>query len=190
MLYPVLKFDKPAGKEYGQQGSSLGTLFSVFLKFFRLPDISPLFSTLQNCLRISPWVLGVAVKRKAERTIVVQRRSYSNHRPAPPQYGQNGKPAPRLPKDTDRSTHCESNYLHALMNEGRELVFVLQQNERITGLLAWYDESCLKVAPSNGGPSLILPKRSIKYLYELRESEVTRRRAKDKEATNGTNSLV
>lgn len=56
------------------------------------------------------------------------------------------------------------------MQDGCELVFVLQQNETITGLLAWYDESCVKVTPTNGSPSLVIPKRSLKYLYELREA--------------------
>jgi hypothetical protein len=72
------------------------------------------------------------------------------------------------------------------MNEGCELVFVLQQNELITGCLAWYDEGCLKVLPNDGSPSLLIPKRSLKYLYELREVDSTKRLVNHKEVPLGT----
>jgi len=57
------------------------------------------------------------------------------------------------------------------MEEGCELVFMLQQDEMIIGRLAWYDEGCLKVIPTDGSPSLVILKRSLKYLYELRTAE-------------------
>ncbi len=77
-----------------------------------------------------------------------------------------------------------------MMHEGCELVFVLQQDEMITGLLAWYDEGCLKVIPTNGSPSLVIPKRSLKYLYELREAKSAPHSVQEMEGTNGTNSIV
>lgn len=107
-----------------------------------------------------------------ERKDAVNRRRYPDNRPAPKEYARNGRPQPRTTNET--STHCESTYLHSLMNEGCELVFVLQQGELLTGQLAWYDEGCIKVTPSDGSPSLLIPKRSLKYLYELREAEATR----------------
>ena len=57
------------------------------------------------------------------------------------------------------------------MEEGCELVFMLQQDEMIIGRLAWYDEGCLKVIRTDGSPSLVILKRSLKYLYELRPAE-------------------
>lgn len=114
----------------------------------------------------------------------MQRRSYSDRPVDSHRYERNGRQSIRSPRESDRSTHCESSYLYSLMQEGCELVFVLQQNETIIGLLAWYDESCVKVTPTNGAPSLVIPKRSLKYLYELREA------VQDNEVTNGTNSIV
>jgi hypothetical protein len=52
------------------------------------------------------------------------------------------------------------------MGAALELVVVLRQGDHITGRLAWYDTACLKLIPSDGSPSLIIPKASIKYLYE------------------------
>ena len=52
------------------------------------------------------------------------------------------------------------------MEAACDLVVVLRQGDRIAGRLAWYDQACLKIAPSDGSPGLLIPKRSIKYLYE------------------------
>lgn len=112
----------------------------------------------------------------------MQRRNYPDHPITAHRYKRN--PSTRPPRATGGSTHCESSYLYSLMQEGCEVVFVLQQNETITGLLAWYDEGCVKVTPTNGSPSLVIPKCSLKYLYELREA------FQDNEVTNGTNSIV
>lgn len=63
-------------------------------------------------------------------------------------------------------TGCESHYLSSLMERSLELVVVLRQGDQIAGRLAWYDQMCLKIAPSDGSPSLLIPKANIKYLYE------------------------
>ncbi len=73
-------------------------------------------------------------------------------------------PASRRPDDS--GTGCESRYLRSLVETARELVVVLRQGDCLTGQLAWYDHTCLKLTPSNGSPSLLIPKASIKYLYE------------------------
>jgi len=52
------------------------------------------------------------------------------------------------------------------METACELVVVLRQGDCIIGQLAWYDQTCLKLTPSDGSPSLLIPKGSIKYLYE------------------------
>lgn len=76
------------------------------------------------------------------------------------------------------------------MNEGCKLVFVLLQNERITGVLAWYDERCLKVTPTDGGPSLVIPKQSLKYIYELSEAVLPPDSEIENEEMHGTNPIV
>ena len=63
-------------------------------------------------------------------------------------------------------TGRESQYLNSLVETACELVIVLRQGDCLTGQLAWYDQTCVKLTPSDGSPSLLIPKTSIKYLYE------------------------
>jgi hypothetical protein len=64
-------------------------------------------------------------------------------------------------------TGYESSYFYSLMQSACELMVVLREGDQIVGRLAWYDQACLKITPSAGTPSLVIPKESIKYLYEL-----------------------
>lgn len=73
----------------------------------------------------------------------------------------------RSHEDYDARTGRESQYLYALAQDHCELVFVFRRGGEVTGRLAWYDKNCLKVSPSDGSPSLVIPKESLKYLYEL-----------------------
>jgi hypothetical protein len=57
-------------------------------------------------------------------------------------------------------------YFETLMQSAISLVIVLKQGDQIVGRLAWHDHACLKITPVNGSPSLLIPKTSIKYLYE------------------------
>lgn len=76
------------------------------------------------------------------------------------------------PVSTDRlETGCESDYLNSLIGAKLELMVVLRQGDHIAGQLVWYDLACLKLAPSDGSPSLLIPKGNIKYLYEVAVSE-------------------
>src|SRR5947207_8350986 len=88
-----------------------------------------------------------------------RRDSQPRHDASPP------APADRL------ETGCESDYLNSLIGANLELMVVLRQGEHIAGQLVWYDLACLKLAPSDGSPSLLIPKANIKYLYEVAASE-------------------
>jgi hypothetical protein len=57
-------------------------------------------------------------------------------------------------------------YFESLMADATSVVIVLQQGDQIIGRLAWYDQACLKVKPDDGSPGLLIPKASIKYIYE------------------------
>jgi hypothetical protein len=102
----------------------------------------------------------------------VNRRNYPGDREAPygrpPQIARrpsrDAKPPSRQPDNS--ATGCESAYLNALVERACELVVVLRQGDNIVGRLAWYDQTCLKLTPSDGSPSLVIPKGNIKYLYE------------------------
>jgi hypothetical protein len=102
----------------------------------------------------------------------VNRRNYLNTPARSRDY--TGRSNQRTRIDNAASTHCESAYLHSLAQAACELVFVLRQGDQITGYLNWYDESCLKVTPSDGSPHLLIPKGSLKYLYELSEVDSTK----------------
>lgn len=88
------------------------------------------------------------------------RRDSQPRREAPPQQ-------PQQPVSSDYlDTGLENQYLNSLIGSNHELTIVLRQGENIAGQLIWYDWSCLKLAPSDGSPSLLIPKANIKYLYE------------------------
>jgi sRNA-binding regulator protein Hfq len=89
--------------------------------------------------------------------------------PGPRRPPQNNRP-PR-PKEVDSSaTGSESSYLLSLMEKTTELMVVLKQGDQIEGRLVWYDQGCLKIAPSDGAPSLLILKHNIKYLYEVSQA--------------------
>jgi sRNA-binding regulator protein Hfq len=49
------------------------------------------------------------------------------------------------------------------------MVVVLNDGERLNGVIEWYDRSCIKLNRSAGYPNLLIYKACIKYLYK--ESE-------------------
>lgn len=73
---------------------------------------------------------------------------------------------PRRTQADSEATGRESEYLNFLVETSRALVVVLRQGSRIAGRLAWYDQSCVKITPGDGSPALLIPKESIKYIYE------------------------
>ena len=100
-----------------------------------------------------------------------QHKRPSMSRPQPRREPQMRQEAP-APASADRlDTGRESDYLNSLIGANLELMVVLRQGERIAGQLVWYDLACLKLAPSDGSPSLLIPKANIKYLYEVAASE-------------------
>ena len=99
------------------------------------------------------------------------KRSSSMSRPQPRRESSPPRYEAPAPASADRlDTGCESNYLNSLIGANLELMVVLKQGECIAGQLVWYDRACLKIAPSDGSPSLLIPKANIKYLYEATAS--------------------
>lgn len=96
------------------------------------------------------------------------KRPYGNRpqglRREPPRTNVEDPPQSAAPDDS--VTGCERKYFESLMVAATPLVIVLLQGDQIVGRLSWYDQGCLKVKPADGSPSLLIPKASIKYLYE------------------------
>ncbi len=66
-------------------------------------------------------------------------------------------------------TNAESYYYLKQMAAKTPMVVVLNDGEKINGWIEWYDKSCLKVN-REGGPNLLVPKASIKYMYKAAEA--------------------
>ncbi|HEY3203751.1 MAG TPA: hypothetical protein VGL03_08825 [Thermoanaerobaculia bacterium] len=66
-------------------------------------------------------------------------------------------------------TNAESYYYLKQMAAKTPMVVVLSDGEEIRGWIEWYDKACLKVN-REGGPNLLIPKRSIKYMFKEGEA--------------------
>lgn len=62
-------------------------------------------------------------------------------------------------------TNAEQYYYLKQMASKNPIVVKLVDGETITGVLEWYDKSCLKVNRESG-PNLLIPKNSILYLHK------------------------
>jgi sRNA-binding regulator protein Hfq len=106
--------------------------------------------------------------------------------PAPEisQGGRNGDPnaaslpqgmgSPRRKIAPPEQTNAESFYYLKQMQSKTPMVIVLQNDEKIRGVIEWYDKHCLKVNRVKE-PNLLVPKHNIKYIYKQDEEPRIRR---------------
>ncbi|QNI34923.1 RNA chaperone Hfq [Alloacidobacterium dinghuense] len=66
------------------------------------------------------------------------------------------------------STHAEAFYFQKQAQTQTQMVFILEDGERIEGYIEWYDRNAIKVR--NHTRTLIY-KSSIKYLYKANENQ-------------------
>jgi sRNA-binding regulator protein Hfq len=66
------------------------------------------------------------------------------------------------------STHAEAFYFQKQAQTQTPMVFILEDGERIEGIIEWYDRNAIKV--KNHTRTLIY-KSSIKYLYKANENQ-------------------
>lgn len=81
-------------------------------------------------------------------------------------------PSPRAPKKPvpPDQTNAENFYYVKQMQTKTEMVLVLQDGEKIHGVIEWYDRHCLKVH-RDGDPNLLIYKANIKYLYKAEDEQ-------------------
>ena len=72
---------------------------------------------------------------------------------------QNKKTAP------PDQTNAENYYYVKQMQSKTTMVIVLRDGETLTGVIEWYDKTCLKVN-REGAPNLLIFKPNIKYMYK------------------------
>ena len=81
---------------------------------------------------------------------------------------------PRRRVAPPEQTNAESFYYLKQMQSKTPMVIVLQDGEKIKGVIEWYDKHCLKINCQKH-PNTLLPKHSIKYMYKLEEEPRVRR---------------
>ena len=62
-------------------------------------------------------------------------------------------------------TNAENFYYLKQMQSKTPMTIVLKDGETLTGIIEWYDKTCLKVN-REGEPNLLIFKSNIKYMYK------------------------
>ena len=71
-------------------------------------------------------------------------------------------------------THDENYYYLKQMNKKTLVAVVLNDGEKVEGLIEWYDKDCIKLNRVDA-PNLLIYKHAIKYLLKLEETPEPRR---------------
>jgi host factor-I protein len=85
-----------------------------------------------------------------------------------------GTASPRRKIAPPEQTNAESFYYLKQMQSKTPMVLVLQNDEKIRGIIEWYDKHCLKINRVKE-PNLLVPKHNIKYIYKQEEEPRIRR---------------
>ncbi len=94
-----------------------------------------------------------------------------------------GLGSPRRKIAPPEQTNAESFYYLKQMQSKTPMVIVLQDDEKVRGVIEWYDKHCLKVNRVKE-PNVLVPKHNIKYIYKQEEEpRIRRSRAAKKEET-------
>ena len=67
-------------------------------------------------------------------------------------------------------TNAESFYYMKQMNNKTPMVLVLNDGEKVHGVIEWYDRNCIKINRQDA-PNLLIPKHSIKYMYKEEDTK-------------------
>jgi sRNA-binding regulator protein Hfq len=92
----------------------------------------------------------------------------------------NAASAPQAPGSPRRKiappeqTNAESFYYLKQMQSKTPMVIVLQDDEKVRGVIEWYDKHCLKINRIKE-PNILVPKHNIKYIYKQDEEPRIRR---------------
>lgn len=76
-----------------------------------------------------------------------------------------GLGSPRRKIAPPEQTNAESFYYLKQMQSKTPMVIVLQDDEKVRGVIEWYDKHCLKINRVKE-PNVLVPKHNIKYIYK------------------------
>jgi len=89
--------------------------------------------------------------------------------------------SPRRKIAPPEQTNAESFYYLKQMQSKTPMVIVLQDDEKVRGVIEWYDKHCLKINRIKE-PNVLVPKHNIKYIYKQdEEPRIRRSRASKKD---------
>ena len=103
---------------------------------------------------------------------------------------QNPNPSRQNPKRSapPEQTNAESFYYVKQMQNRTSLVLVLKDGEELSGMIEWYDRTCLKINRLDG-PNVLVYKDSIKYLYKKNEeAELSAGNSSEEDSSEGNSS--
>ncbi|MBK8725357.1 MAG: RNA chaperone Hfq [Holophagaceae bacterium] len=86
-----------------------------------------------------------------------------------------GLGSPRRKIAPPEQTNAESFYYLKQMQSKTPMVIVLQNDEKLRGVIEWYDKHCLKINRIKE-PNVLVPKHNIKYIYKQDEEPRIRRK--------------
>ena len=90
-----------------------------------------------------------------------------------------GLGSPRRKIAPPEQTNAESFYYLKQMQSKTPMVIVLQDDEKVRGVIEWYDKHCLKINRLKE-PNILVPKHNIKYIYKQDEEPRIRRKSSSK----------
>jgi RNA chaperone Hfq len=84
-------------------------------------------------------------------------------------------------------THAENYYYLKQMNKKTLVAVVLNDGEKVEGLIEWYDKDCIKLNRVDA-PNLLIYKHAIKYLLKLEETPAPKRTRAPRTTTRKTSA--
>lgn len=97
-------------------------------------------------------------------------------RPDSPDAKSGGPRGVRRKQVPPEQTNAEEYYYLKQMANRTSMVVVLTNDEELRGWIEWYDKAMIKLN-RNDGPSLLIPKHNIRYLFKAAELRGRRRAA-------------
>ena len=127
------------------------------------PSLSEVREQLAKGAALAPSGHAVAAPPKAA-------LPHPPHAASAASVGHAAAPPPRTAKKPipPDQTNAENFYYIKQMQTKTPVVLVLQDGERINGVIEWYDRSCLKIHRTDG-PNLLIYKANIKYLFKAED---------------------
>ncbi len=105
-------------------------------------------------------------------------------RPDSPDAKSGGPRGVRRKQAPPEQTNAEEYYYLKQMANRTSMVVVLTNDEELRGWIEWYDRAMIKLN-RNDGPSLLIPKHNIRYLFKAAEQRARRRTAARADSETG-----